>query len=85
MLVGIGTIGMITGSIATYFLGHHRREPSNAQVEWLREQLARWDDLPAVARRRLAAMLSGLAHEEDGNGLVLPKDQEVGTAASDSQ
>ena len=85
MLVGIGTIGMITGSIATYFLSHHRREPGNAQVEWLREQLAGWDDLPAVERRRLAAMLAGLAHEGDGNGLVLQKDQEVRTAASDSQ
>ncbi|HEV2124030.1 MAG TPA: potassium channel family protein [Chloroflexota bacterium] len=85
MLVGIGTLGMITGSIATYFLGQHRKEPGNPQVEWLREQLAGWDDLPAVERRRLAAMLGGLAQEGEGSGLVLSQDQEVRAATSDNQ
>lgn len=85
MLVGIGTLGMITGSIATYFLGHQHAQPANPQVEWLREQLERWDDLEAGERRRLAAMLTGLAHEGDSSGVVLPEDQEARTASSHGQ
>jgi voltage-gated potassium channel len=86
MLVGIGTLGMITGSIATYFLGHHRAQPANAQVEWLREQLAGWDTLEAAERRRLAAMLNGLAREGDGDGGIhVPQEQEARTAPGDSQ
>lgn len=57
MLVGIGTIGMITGSIATYFI---RNETSNPQVEWIRDQLDRWDDMDTNERQRVAAMLSSL-------------------------
>jgi voltage-gated potassium channel len=85
MLVGIGTLGMITGSIATYFLGHHQAQPTNPQVEWLREQLVGWDDLETGARRRLAAMLTGLAHEGDSDGVVLPQDQEAGPTSTDDQ
>lgn len=77
MLVGIGTLGMITGSIATYFLGHHRSEPGNPQVEWLREQLGRWDLLEVEERRRLAAMLTGLACSGD----PLPQDDPSATHA----
>jgi voltage-gated potassium channel len=65
MFVGIGTLSMITGSIATYFLGHDRDQPTNPQVEWIRDQLARWDDLGADEQRRLAAMLTGLATATD--------------------
>lgn len=63
MLVGIGTLGMITGSIATYFVGHHQPN-GNAQVDMIREQLAGWDDLAPLERRRLAAMLGALADLE---------------------
>lgn len=66
MFVGIGTLGMITGSIATYFLGHDRDDPTNPQVEWIRDQLARWDDLGVEEQRRLAAMLTGLATATNG-------------------
>jgi voltage-gated potassium channel len=84
MLVGIGTLGMITGSIATYFLGHHQVQPANPQVEWLREQLVGWDDLEASERRRLAAMLTGLAYVGHRNGMVLLQDNEAGPASDDS-
>lgn len=78
MLVGIGTLGMITGSIATYFLGHRRQQPTNPQVEWLRDQLAGWDELGPDERRRLAAMLTGLAFYEGGGRTPLRRDERPG-------
>jgi voltage-gated potassium channel len=59
MLVGIGTIGMLTGSIATYFIGEGDR-CSDPDVEHVRSRLAAWDSLGAE-RERLAAMLEVLA------------------------
>lgn len=59
MLVGIGTIGMLTGSIATYFLGE--RATANPDVEHIRARLAAWDELDERERERLAAMLGALA------------------------
>jgi len=62
MIVGIGTIGMITGSIATFFIGEHRQElPTH--VDFVRRELGRWHDLTVAERRRLAAVLADLAHE----------------------
>jgi voltage-gated potassium channel len=80
MLVGIGTLGMITGSIATYFLGRHRAGPTNRQVEWLRAQLAEWDELGPAERRRLAAMLMGLAYDQGGGQIHLPEEERVGAS-----
>jgi voltage-gated potassium channel len=65
MLVGIGTIGMLTGSIATYFLQHRVELRANPQVEWVRSQLENWEALDHDERRRLAAMLNGLAELDD--------------------
>jgi voltage-gated potassium channel len=79
MLVGIGTLGMITGSIATYFLGQNREQPTNPQVEWLRDQLAGWDALRADERRRLAAMLAGLAYDRGDGGIRLPDEERLRT------
>jgi voltage-gated potassium channel len=60
MIVGIGTIGMITGSIATFFLqGSEQR--SNPHVDHLREVLDRWDDLTGDERRHAAALLAAMA------------------------
>lgn len=64
MLVGIGTLGMITGSIATYFLSGRQRDV-NPQVAWLRDQLNEWEELEVDDRHRLAAMLQGLAEADD--------------------
>lgn len=71
MLIGIGTLGMITGSIATYFLERGEDDTSdpspNAQVAWLRDQLSAWDSLERAERRRLAAMLSALAEHDEAD------------------
>jgi voltage-gated potassium channel len=60
MLVGIGTIGMLTASIATYFLGGGARTTS-VHVEHLQDLLSRWDELPIEDRRAAAELLSLLA------------------------
>jgi voltage-gated potassium channel len=60
MLVGIGTIGMLTGSIATYFLGGEDGA-SDADVEHVRARLASWEELSVEERQRLVAVLSVLA------------------------
>jgi voltage-gated potassium channel len=64
MIVGIGTLGMITGSIATYFVGQHRG-PANPHLRHLRGLLDDWDDLTAVERRQAAAILETLANDAD--------------------
>lgn len=65
MVVGVGTIGMLTGSIATYFTGGDVDEPAGPQVQYVRDRLAHWEQLSPRDRRELAAMLAGLA--EDGS------------------
>jgi voltage-gated potassium channel len=60
MLVGIGTIGMLTGSIATYFLGGEAGT-ADPDVEHVRARLADWEELTAEERQRVAAMLNLLA------------------------
>lgn len=73
MLVGIGSIGMVTGSIATYFIGG--RSPAlHPHVEFVRGELSRWPELTSTDRRRLAALLRDLAEPE------LP-DQEAGAVS----
>jgi voltage-gated potassium channel len=60
MLVGIGTIGMLTASIATYFLGGASTTKS-VHIEHLQEVLRRWDDLPLSDRRAAVDLLARLA------------------------
>ena len=62
MIVGITTFGMLTGSIATYFL--QRRQPLDPHVEQLIGLLQRWEDLSPIERRRAASVLGALAREE---------------------
>jgi voltage-gated potassium channel len=64
MLVGIGVIGMLTSSLAVYFLGSRQR-PHHPTLAHIRERLAAWEELEPAERRRLAAMLWILAGEED--------------------
>jgi voltage-gated potassium channel len=61
MLVGIGTIGMLTGSIATYFIGDAGTEKVDPDIDHIRERLAAWHELSTEERRRLAAMLGAVA------------------------
>lgn len=64
MLVGIGTIGMLTGSIATYFLGGPRNAAVSADIEHIRSRLDDWTSLTPTERRGLAELLR--AHAEGG-------------------
>lgn len=60
MLVGIGTIGMLTASIATYFLDGGGKTTS-VHISHLQELLGKWDDLTLEDRRAAAHLLSALA------------------------
>jgi voltage-gated potassium channel len=62
MLVGIGTIGLLTASIATYFLGGASKA-ADPEVEHVRARLAEWDTLIAAERRRRVEVLGVLASE----------------------
>lgn len=59
MLVGIGTLGMLTGAVATYFIGDD--PSSDPDVEHIRSRLGDWGDLTSTERQRLAALLASLA------------------------
>lgn len=61
MVVGIGTIGMVTGSIATYFIHGRRIEDRPADVIYVSERLEEWIALTPAERRRLAALLTDCA------------------------
>ncbi len=60
MLVGIGTLGTLTGSIATYFLGHGR-STANPHVRHVQTQLDRWDEMSPEERRQTWRFLRALA------------------------
>ncbi len=63
MLVGIGTIGMLTGSIATYFIGDER--DTDPDVEHIRDRLGEWGELSHGERRRLVALLAAVVDDTD--------------------
>jgi len=63
MLVGIGMIAMLTGSIATYFIGGHG--PANPNVRHVQKQLDEWDRMSPGERRELASVLRALAEGSD--------------------
>lgn len=56
MLVGIGTLGMLTGAIATYFIGEH--DTGDPDIEHIRSRLGAWRELSQEERHRVAAMLT---------------------------
>lgn len=59
MSLGILTIGMVTASIATYFL--EERGSVNRHVRHLQKELDRWDDLTPHEQHELAKVLVTLA------------------------
>lgn len=59
MLVGIGAIGMITGSIATYFIG--ARGSAHPTVRHLQQRLDEWDSMSEDERREVVRVLDALA------------------------
>ena len=58
MLVGIGVLGMVSGSIATYFLGS--RGSSNPHVQHVQKQLDRWEHMSSDERREVVRVLGAL-------------------------
>lgn len=62
MLVGIGVLGLVTASMATYFLGHRRSKDSS--VRHVQDQLAWWDEMTPDERVRLARLLLALSENE---------------------
>lgn len=63
MVIGIGTIGMVTGSIATYFIHGRRVEDRPTDVVYVSERLEAWADLAPTERRRLAVLLADCAND----------------------
>jgi hypothetical protein len=63
MTVGIGLIGLVTASVATFFLrgGAEERAPESPHVTHLRVLLDRWSELGAEDRHAAALLLKGLA------------------------
>jgi voltage-gated potassium channel len=72
MLVGIGTFGMLTGAIATYFIGDHGAD--DPDIEHIRTRLGEWSELTPTEGHRVAAMLTAAASTS----------VEVATQASDT-
>lgn len=62
MVVGIGTIGMITGSVATYFV-EDRRPDLPPHVAFARDELNRWHELTDDERHRVADILRSVVGE----------------------
>lgn len=67
MIVGIGTLGMVTGSIATHFLGNRERT-TNPDIAHVQDRLAEWDQLDRTERRRLIGILHAIEQAESGSG-----------------
>ena len=61
MLTGIGTISMITGSIATYFIGSARS--ASPHIRHVQSQLNRWEAMSPEERRQLIVILETLERE----------------------
>ncbi|CAN5489454.1 hypothetical protein BH10ACT3_BH10ACT3_00380 [soil metagenome] len=65
MLAGIGTLGMITGSIATYFTGMTADRPDlPADVHYVQQRLGQWALLQPAERRRLIGLLEQVAADD---------------------
>lgn len=62
MFIGIGTIGMITASIATYFLtGRHS---SNPNIRHVQSRFDHWDRMSPDEKRELARLVRALASDD---------------------
>ena len=57
MLCGIGTLGMITASIANYFMSHSDEANAPSDVLFVRDQLDKWNDTDPDERLRLIEIL----------------------------
>ncbi|WP_187254552.1 potassium channel family protein [Alkalicoccus halolimnae] len=64
MVFGIGLIGMVTGSIATYFMEKKENHTKNDTVHFLRSQLNHYETLTPHDYDRLLYMLQSLKEEQ---------------------
>ncbi|PRO66667.1 ion transporter [Alkalicoccus urumqiensis] len=64
MIVGIGTIGMITGSIASFFIKEDREEKPSSEYRYLRDQLERMEELSGAEVDRMIAMLESIKQQK---------------------
>ncbi len=64
ILIGLGTVGMATASIATYFIQRSRAAP-DAELEAIKKGIEHWYDLPPARRLELAERLRSLAEYPD--------------------
>jgi voltage-gated potassium channel len=67
MIVGIGAIGMITGSIATHFL-HGRQDRANPHIEHLKTILDDWDSLRHEEQQHAVALLQAMTSRDGDAG-----------------
>ncbi|RSK29385.1 two pore domain potassium channel family protein [Bacillus sp. HMF5848] len=58
MIFGIGLVGMITGSIATYFLQGHEKEVDR-EIHFVQQQLSRFDELTSPELTTIVQILEG--------------------------
>jgi voltage-gated potassium channel len=60
MLVGIGTLGMVTGSIATYFVSEKEKDRLPPAVRFIQEELNRYHHLSEAEMRHLLRSMESL-------------------------
>ncbi|MCD8501869.1 MAG: potassium channel family protein, partial [Bacillaceae bacterium] len=64
MIFGIGLVGMVTGSIATYFLSAPPEKEKNATIEFIKQELDRHEELTSNEYQRLALILQEMGKEK---------------------
>jgi len=65
MLIGIGTLGMLTGSIATYFLGgNENKSVKQEQIEYVKHKLGEIDELSRQDIEELICIIKALGKED---------------------
>ncbi len=62
MVFGIGLLGMITGSIATYFLSGEKQD--NPTIDFIKNELSRYDNLSEEEMERLIMLMKQLSKEK---------------------
>lgn len=62
MVIGIGAIGLLTATLATYFI-EGRRLGQHPHIEFVRLQLERWEALTPQERRNVAEFLLRLSQD----------------------
>ncbi|NBI28348.1 potassium channel family protein [Chengkuizengella marina] len=70
MVFGIGLIGMVTGSVATYFMDGNKKE--NPKVDYLKKELDRLDELTNEEIDTMIDMLHKLKNKDKSENGIIP-------------